>query len=278
MLAASRALVYNAEMTTRKTARAAAATVLCLAASPLFAADGVLIVEKTTSNGSTKNTQIQIEKDRMRAETADGQTLIFDGPKQILWMVNDGRKSYNEMTKADVDRMGGQLNDAMTRMQEQLKNLPPEQRAQIEQMMKGRGMPGMNAAAGKTEYRKTGSDKVGSWACDKYEGTKSGQKVNELCTVDPKVLGLSMSDFQVAKQLMDFFSKLVPAGADRMFAVGTPEEQGFSGVPVRRIDFDNNGQQRSVTEITQFTRQTFPASVFEVPAGYQKEAMGLGGR
>lgn len=249
--------------------------VLCLAASPLFAADGVLIVEKTTSNGSTKSSQIQIEKDRMRAETGNGMTVIFDGPKQVMWLVNDGRKSYNEMTKADVDRMGGQLNDAMARMQEQLKSLPPEQRAQIEAMMKGRGMPGMAPAQAKTEYRKTGSDKVGSWTCDKYEGSKSGQKVTELCTVDPKVLGFAMSDFQVAKQMMDFFGKLVPAGADSMFAVGSPEEQGFSGVPVRRITF-SNGQQQSVSEMSQASRQDFAASVFEVPAGYQKEAFGAG--
>jgi hypothetical protein len=261
------------------TTRAALVAVMCLAAWPLHGADGVLITEKTTTGGTTKTHQVQIEKERMRAESADGQTVVFDGARQVLWLINEGRKSYSEMTKADVDRMSGQMSDVMAKMQEQLKSLPPEQRAQIEAMMKGRGMPGAGAAQpAKTEYRRTGPDKVGTWACDKYEGARSGQKVSELCTVDPKVLGFSADDFQVSKQLMEFFRKLVPQGADRMFAIGTPEEQGFSGVPVRRIDFDNNGQQRSVTEITQFTRQTFPASVFEVPAGYQKEAMGLGGR
>ena len=210
------ALVYNAVMTTHKPAHALLAAAFCLAAAPLFAADGVLIVEKTTTSGNTKTNQIQIEKERMRAES-DTQTVVFDGTKQVLWLINDGRKSYSEMTKADVDRMGGQLNDAMAKMQEQLKSLPPEQRAQIEAMMKGRGMPGMagGAAAPKTEYRKTGTDKVGAWTCDKYEGTRGGQKVTELCTVDPKVLGLAMSDFQVSKQLVEFFGKLVPQGADR---------------------------------------------------------------
>ena len=48
-------------------------------------------------------------------------------------------------------------------------------------------------------------------------------------------------------------------------------------MPVRRITF-NNGQQQSVTEVTQASRQNFPASVFELPAGYQKEALGGGTR
>jgi hypothetical protein len=261
--------------------RAAGVAAMCLAAWPLHAADGVLIVEKATSGGKTQTNQIQIEKDRMRAETAsptgEKQTVVFDGVKQVLWIVNDGRKTYSEMTKADVDRMGGQMSDAMARMQAQLKTLPPEQRAQIEGLMKGRGMPGgPNGQAAKTAYRKTGTDKVGAWTCDTYEGSQNNQKVAELCTVEPRTLGFAMADFQVTKQLMDFFSKLVPQGADQIFAVGTPEDQGFSGVPVRRINF-RNGQPQSTTEISEVRRETFPASTFELPAGFQKEAFG-GGR
>lgn len=85
-----------------------------------------------------------------------------------------------------------------------------------------------------------------------------------------------MTDFQVTNQLMEFFRKLVPQGADRMFAVGTPEAQGFSGVPVRRVTFVN-GQQQSVSEMAEVRRQNFPATVFDVPAGYQKESL-AGGR
>jgi hypothetical protein len=84
-----------------------------------------------------------------------------------------------------------------------------------------------------------------------------------------------MADFQVTKQLMEFFRKLEPQGADRMFAVGTPEEQGFSGVPVRRATFVN-GQLQSVSETAEVRRQTFPASAFEV-RGIQ-EGMFLGSR
>jgi len=260
--------------------RAAGVAAMCLAASPLHAADGVLIIEKATSGGKTQINQIQIEKDRMRAETAgptgEKQTVVFDGVKQVLWIINDARKTYSEMAKADVDRMGGQMSDAMARMQEQLKTLPPEQRAQIEGLMKGRGTPGgPNGQAAKTAYRKTGTDRVGAWTCDTYEGSQNNEKVAELCTVEARTLGFAMADFQVTKQLVDFFSKLVPQGADRMFAVGTPEDQGFSGVPVRRISF-RNGQPQSVTEISEVRRQTFPASMFELPAGFQKEAFGGG--
>ena len=174
------------------------------------------------------------------------------------------------MTKADVDRLGGQMSAAMAQMQEQMKNLPPEQRARIEAMMPGRGTPGGAAAPAKTTYRKAGTDTVGKWTCDKYEGFQDDKKVSELCTVDPKVLGFTAADFQVTKPLAEFFGKLMPQGAERVFAIGTPEQQGYSGVPVRHVTI--NGDSRTTSELVDVKRESFPASTFEVPAGYTQEA------
>ena len=94
-----------------------------------LAADGILIVEKTTTGGTAKTNQIQIEKTCMRAESegANGgkQVFIFDGGAQVMRMIDYDKKTYTEMTKADVDRMSAQVAGAMAQMQEQLKNLPP---------------------------------------------------------------------------------------------------------------------------------------------------------
>ena len=53
------------------TARATTAAVLVglsMAAAPLFASDGILIVQQRTTGGATQASRIQIEKTRMRAE------------------------------------------------------------------------------------------------------------------------------------------------------------------------------------------------------------------
>jgi hypothetical protein len=254
-----------------------------LTAAPLYAADGILIVQKTTTSTGTQTHNIQIEQSRMRAETggmpqrggqpAGPQAVIFDGTKQTLMLVNDARKTYSEMTKADVDRLSGQMAGAMAQMQEQMKNMPPEQRAQIEAMMRGRGMGASTPP--KTTYKKVGTDTVGKWTCDKYEGYRDGNKVSELCTVDPKALGFTPADFQITKEMADFFGKLIPQGADRMFSIGSAEQQGYSGVPVRTVQ--TMGDQQVTSELVDVKRQSFPASTFEVPAGYTKEDM-LGGR
>jgi uncharacterized protein DUF4412 len=262
---------------------AAVAAAIGLAAAPAAAADGVLIAMKTTSGSTTTTHTTEIEKTRMRSETsANGRkmTMIFDGAGGgVMRTIDDQAKTYTEITKADVDRIGQQMSGAMAQLQEQLKNLPPEQRARMEQMMAGRGAA-MGAVAGPpTQYTKVGTDTVGKWRCDKYEGTKNGEKSSEVCTIDPSTLGFAMGDFEVTKQMAEFFSKMMPQGMENLFRVGTAGQSGgFSGLPVRMVSF-RNGQPQTVSEMTDVSRQSFPDSTFAVPAGYQKREMpGMRGR
>ncbi len=92
----------------------------------------------------------------------------------------------------------------------------------------------------------------------------------------PATLGFSSTDFAVTHQIADFFRQLMPKDADKMFSLGTGGDngEGFSGIPVRRVDFTAAGQ--TTTEITDISRQSFADATFEVPAGFKKEALGLG--
>jgi hypothetical protein len=253
---------------------------LCLTAVPLIAAEGLLITQKMTVAGKARTSQVQIEKDRMRSEiegpTGEKQVIVFDGPKQVLTMIYPDRKTYAELTKAEVDQMGVPM--AMSpAMQEQIAKMPPGQRALMEQMM-ARGRASVSAAPpAKMEYRKTGSDKAGKWTCDKYEGFQNNVKKMEICTVAPRTLGVAASDFDVARQMAAFFSKMAPQGNAPTFEVGTPETVGFSGVPVRSIGYNAKGEVIYTSEISDVSHQTFAASSYAVPAGFQKQTM-FGGR
>ncbi len=254
--------------------------IVCGVASPLRAAEGILIVEKTVVGSGTRSSQVQIERERMRAEmtspSGDVQVVVFDGPEQMLRIISMPRKSYSEMTKADADRMGGQLAAAMAAMKDKIATMPPEQRAKVEALMSQLGTAGpVGSAGGRPEYRRAGSDKVGKWACDKYEGFRNGKKVSELCTVEPKALGLTEADFEVTKQVASFFEKMLPQGVDQLVGIGKVETQGFAGIPIRRAAYDGD-KVLSISEVTDVKRDNFAASTYEVPAGFQKQTMGRG--
>ena len=189
--------------------------VWCVLTGVVQAADGILLVQKTAiAGGESRTNQIQIEKTRMRAESTglggEKQVVVFDGTKQVMTQINDQKKTYTEITKADLDAISGQMAGMMAQMEQQLKSLPPEQRAQAEAMMKGRGMGGA-AAPAKVQYKKVGTATVGKWTCDQYEGYAGGQKTSEVCTVDPKTLGFSAADFEVARELAAFFDEAASA-------------------------------------------------------------------
>ena len=264
-------------MRSRQTLMALGAMVL--SAATAGAADGILIAQKMTSaSGGVTTSQVQIDKTHMRAEMtgANGrkQAMVFDGAAQVMRTIDDEAKTYSEMTKADLDRIGGQMAGAMGQMQEQMKNLPPEARARMEEMMKGRGIA--PAGGEPTIYKKVGTDTVGKWTCDRYEGTRGGEKVSEVCTVAPATLGFTAADFDVTKQMAEFFAKLVPQGADQLFRIGAATANGFSGLPVRTVTF-TGGKPAGTTEMTDAGRQNIPDSTFTVPAGYTKRDM-MGGR
>jgi hypothetical protein len=253
---------------------AAVAGIACTFAVPLRAAEGFLMVTKTVTPAATRTSQVQLERDRLRAEmtgtTGGTQVVVFDGPQQVLRIINVDRKSYTEMTKADADRMGAQASAVRAAMKEKIANLPPEQREKSEAMM---ALLSGAAPAAKPEFRRAGTDKVGKWTCDKYEGFKGDVKVTEVCAVDPKALGLTAADFEISKQVSSFFSMLVPQGGDQVVGIGTVETQGFAGIPVRRITF-NAGKAVSTSEVTDVRRENFAASSYEVPAGFQKQTIG----
>jgi hypothetical protein len=248
---------------------------IALLPSSVFAAEGVLIVLRNTSGASQTTTRVQIEKSRMRTDSigagGENQSVVFDGGKQVVWIINNDRMTYSEITKADADRLGGQVSDAMAQMQEQLKNLPADQRARLEARLQSRGR-GMAGTAAPVEYRKAGADKVGEWNCTKYEGYTNNQKTSEICTVAPSALGFSAADFDVTRQFADFFRKLMPQSAESLFTVGSAAAQGFEGIPVRRVSL---APPARTAELTQATRQNFPDSTYEVPAGFQKQAFGM---
>jgi len=97
-----------------------------------------------------------------------------------------------------------------------------------------------------------------------------------VCTVDPKVLGFTTADFAITQQMAEFFKKIVPQMAAQTFTLGSIEQQGFPGVPVRRT-FTVGGKD-IVSEITEVSRQSFPDASYATPAGYEKKPFGPIGR
>ncbi|MGE0392754.1 MAG: hypothetical protein AB7P67_04225 [Vicinamibacterales bacterium] len=262
-----------------KTVAVVAALVATTAAA---SAQGIVVVTRETGSGQPLTARIAMDATHVRAESRNGaeeMAFVYDGDAEAIRILNLTKKTYTEITRAQLDQMGQQRDAAMAAAMERMKDLPPERRRMMEEAMKraqgGAAMP--QTATVTTEYRRTGSGTVGQWACTTYDGFRGATKVAELCAAPPSVLGLSPSDFDATRQLAAFTRRMAPQAADGLMFDGTDQSQGFEGIPLRRTRF-RNGKPAGTSEIVEVRREALPASTFAAPAGFRRESMPGAGR
>jgi len=238
-----------------------------LAAAPIFA--GVKIVSENTDLATKKVTTdtILLDANRMRLESDDGRVMMFltDGGRNRIVMLDKARNTYQEIDEQTMNQMAQQMSGAMAQMDAAMKNMPPEQRALMEKMMKGK-MPQAAAAPAKTVYTAKGSGSVNGFSCTKYEGDKGGQKVADVCAGVPAQLKLSASDMQIFEKMREFSSTLLSSLANSPIRVNIPTgslEAGYEGYPIERVDFEN-GQATRRGELKSITGANFADADFSL--------------
>jgi hypothetical protein len=231
-------------------------------------------VENVTRNIQTKvqegNTQTMLVQDgKMRTNASKDGAIVLKG--STILMIDDKRKQYREMTKEDLKKMAAGASEMMAKMQEKMKNMTPEQRAQMEKMMGNRIPGGMGTDKPDTwESKNLGTTAtVEGRKCQNWNLLRNGAPFEELCVVPYNTLP-GKEDFQkVFKEMAEAFgdlAKQVP-GADQ----AAKARAAINGYPVRTRMYASDGKFRPTeTIMTKWVEESIPASMFEAPAGYTK--------
>ena len=171
-------------------------------------------------------------------------------------MLNDRKKTYIEMTKAQMDKADAQLKKA-------LQDISPSMR---KRMQKKLGIPWNNA----TKYiKKPFKGKIGKWKATLYEAEENGRS-QKMWTVPEWSLSLTASDLSILKEFSKFFERFGRNESD--FFKFDRTDLGFAGVPVKTMVVEK-GKVKSVSELKEIIPQSFPSTTFDVPAGYKKKEM-----
>jgi hypothetical protein len=242
------------------------------------AAAGVYVemVDKDPDTGKTTLSQrMYVQGSRGRFVDEDGRaTIIKDG---TMYVIDDKDKSYVVFDKATMDELAKQLNSAMAQMKEQLAKLPPEQRAQVEQMI-AQQMPGM-AGDGKkwtVEVIDTGkSDKVDGRSCRLWDVKRNDELDEQLCVV-PYTSLPGKENFQAVfasfAKVFEEMAKSVPTLAGMMDTEFDAQAK-VNGFPVRTRSYENGKLGADEQIMTVWREEAVPASMFEVPAGYKQKSI-----
>jgi hypothetical protein len=255
------------------------AVLLVLAASPAWAGKRIQMESTDLQTNKTSPREILVDKDRMKMEVGDTVIMFLTAGGNRMVMLDKGRNEYREMDQASMEAMGRQISSVMTQMEAMLKNLPPAQRAQMEEMMKGK-MGGGAPVVEPIVFANRGPGSVNGFRCTKHEGTRKGEKVVELCASALSDVKIAAADFQVMEKMREFSAGMMEAMKSSplsgMIENTGVTQAGIEGYPVQSITF-RNGQPVAREQLKAVVEATFTDADFSTGTAKKVEIPNLGG-
>ena len=249
------------------------------ASAPVFNPGVVFEIETVVSGAPPQRVEAAVEGVNARMTMA-GQNAdaIYRGDAREMVVVNHASKSYMVMDEATMKQLASRMSQAMSQMEQMMQSLPPEQRARMQEMMKGRGMPMPEAAAAPAEVRPTSEKATHSgFPTTKYEVYRGGRKTQELWVTPWNNVDGFAEARPVFESMADFFQGMMASLGP--MAGGAADTQAFghmkalAGFPVVTQNFDESGAPTSRSTLLAVRRETIPPAQFQAPSGYQQQSL-----
>jgi hypothetical protein len=234
--------------------------------------------ERYEEGGSQKSkATIYMQDNKVKSFDEDGQfSVIFKLDDGEIIQVDNISRTYSS-TQAEVyfsyyKEYALKLKAAM---QQQLSELPPDQRAQAELRMKQQGIevPGISAGPLQFTFKKTGEvNKIAGYKSEKYEIYRDGRVDEEIWTSNDERLQEEID----MKKMGDYLSRLreVEDSLGGARPLSGESNQAYlevysSGFPMKTLDFPLSG--KSIVEKTvKVSKKKIDDSEFNAPSGYKK--------
>lgn len=236
-------------------------------AASLPARAGVTLVSTGSHGGHATTTTVELDGDKVRVVSdaeRGGMTMYFDAATKTMTMVDAAKKTYRQLTPADMKQIRVQADAMKAQMASRLAALPPEQRAQMEAMMAQHG-GGMTRKVPERTYVSMGTKRsVGGFACEDFKILVDGVEREQECVSKYGAGIVKEADVAPFKKLAEEFASGVGVDAASSWAKAP-------GIPIERTRLGANGEKEVVEQLQSAKRGSIPADHFAVPAGYTKE-------
>lgn len=245
---------------------------LLLAAGSIQAGTVLEIVNRDLANKTESPAKTYAQDGRLRIESGGAQDTFAIYRDDTIYTFDPKQKTYVAMDRATIKQLADQLNPALKMLQEQMANMSPEQRAQMERML-GTKLPGTNESV--EEIRKT--SRTGSFAghsCTYSEILQDGVLQAEACVVPAASLKGSKELYDVASKVSGLLEDMVNSiDLPMLQQMASRQMENFDklgGIPVHTRTFDE-GQAVHEATVKGIRTEALAGALFEIPAGYTKQ-------
>jgi hypothetical protein len=241
-------------------------------------ADTTLVVQ-----GGDGRSTIQVSNGMGRMDTPDNNYLLYDSKRNLVIHVEPADGGYTELDEAQITQMAQMANSMRTQlaphmeaMKAQLANLPPQQRAMIEQSMGAMMGPQQPAAEAPITVVRKGAGNVAGIACQMNELMQDGKHVGQACIATSAGGKLSAADFQTLEAMMGFLRRMASQASSIMGSMGKQVmllKTDLAGVP---LSAQGTGPNEKF-EVTSVSNEKLAANLFTDYQSLRKKTIpGLG--
>jgi len=247
----------------------ALAAVALAAALPAAAEDLTIVSRVTRDGGAPTTTTSYLGSDRVRIAQPEGQEMIVELKSGQMTLIDGPKKSYFVVTREDMDRVRAKVQEQMNspqmkKAQEQMKNLPPEMRKKMEDMMGG--------MATSIDVRKTGSTrKIAGYNCENWTVSVGQMSKTEQCLTSE--LPLPVQAWDSYRDFAESMQSMMAAGPMAKGMAQMREKfKDMKGFPLAATHTTSvlGRTSKTSSEVTEVKRGPIPASAWQIPAGYKK--------
>ncbi len=161
-----------------------------------------------------KQTLIQVRNGVVRmGEQGDPEYSLYDQARDVLIAVDGRQGTYMEFDQVMLQKMSAQMAGIQSMIAEQMKNMPPEQRAMMEAPVGGMmGVPPADASPGKKlQAESRGGKTIGGVSCQSYALFDGARKVADVCMAKAGDIAISAEDYATLMAMMDFTRDMTQA-------------------------------------------------------------------
>lgn len=250
--------------------------VLLLLSQSAYAGAVMDMVIMDASGQEVGRAKIYAQSNRIRMDELGGEhsdvSMIYLGDR--LLYVDHDEKSYMVLDEAMMSDVSAQLNEAMAQLEKELAGMPPEQRAMLEEMMKGQLqdlMPTESAPVPAPRIESRGSGKWQSYDCKEYAIFDGDEKIQEVCAAELDGIAGADEAMQAFASMGEYIVKMAES-MPMMSGQFNPGElmDEFDGFPVHTMDYEN-GELVTQSSLESISEKDLPPEMFAAPEGYRQQ-------
>ncbi|MCU7837728.1 MAG: hypothetical protein KZQ83_21120 [gamma proteobacterium symbiont of Taylorina sp.] len=229
------------------------------------------VVYKQVSGTQTSTNVMQIKAGKIRftPPNQNDNYSLYDSKTGTITHVDITKKHYLSMTEEDMmkqaDQAKKQMEQMRQRMMEKMKDMPPEQKKQVEAMMNNHlSRVGEETIAEKIEQKKTSrTENITGIQCTVYESYIKGLKVSEVCMSVPHKLGLSTQDTDALMSMQEYMKRMQKMMSGKDIPVSE-----LKGIPLHTRLFAPDGSIRMETHLESISTDNINSIQMSVPEDF----------